>query len=371
MIGWLLASHCAVDGLLDNRFRFCQTLFGMLSFFSNPPVANGKRGIQFRPILLITAAVLAVGVVWLSSRFILQRSLTKKIPALPDLVGFHQSLRDQLLRLDAEVRTDPRSVQKIIALGLTYHANDSFQEARSCYQLAIGLAPMDYRWWYYLAIVEEMQGDEDHAIKLLRRVTELQPGYVHAWARMGNLLRRSSRVEEAKNAFFRARNLEPLHPYTCLGLARISAGAEDWNAVAEILEPMLKVHPLFAPALRLLSRACIQLGRRPRFEEAQDPKVPIEEVMDEPLLDALYEHSALALIQGKPDCGKLLLQNRCSHCHTTVRIQQADKSPLQWLHTVGRMQKQAGREWLNDSDAADILSYLIARPPLSTVVQEH
>jgi len=371
MIEMLLLSRCPPEALLENRWRFCQTLFAMLNPFSNRPMGNGRGGIQSRSIFLVIAVLLAVAAVWLTSRFILQRSLTKKIPAVPDLVGLDQLVRDQILRLDAEVLADPRSVQKIIALGLTYHANDSFQEARSCYQLAIGLSPRDYRWWYYLAIVEEMQGDEDHAIKLLRRVTELQPGYVHAWARMGNLLRRSSRVEEAKSAFSKARNLEPLHPYACLGLARISASTGDWNTVAEILEPMLKAHPLFAPALRLLSRAYIQLGRKPSFEEAQDTKVPIEDVMDEPLLDVLYERSALALIQGQPDRGKILLQSRCSRCHTTVRIQQADKRPLQWLHTVGRMQKQAGREWLNDSDAADILSYLVTRPPLSTVVQQH
>src|SRR5262249_45490324 len=150
------------DGLLDNRWRFCQTLFAMFNPFSNRPMGSGRGGIQSLSIFLVIAVLLAMGVVWLSSRIILQRSLTKKIPGLPDLGGLHRSFRDQILRLDAEVRSDPRSVQKIMALGLTYHANDSFQEARSCYQLAIGLAPRDYRWWYYLAIVEEMQGDEDH-----------------------------------------------------------------------------------------------------------------------------------------------------------------------------------------------------------------
>jgi len=302
-------------------------------------------------------------VAWFSSRLVSQKTALKKLPPLPDLAALHPSLRNQILQLDAEVRANPRSVEKIATLGLTYHANERFEEARTCYQLAGSLAPADYRWPYYLAMVEEAQGNEDRAISLLRRVTELEPRYVHAWARLGNLLRRSSRVEEAKTAFFTARNLEPLHPYACLGLARTAAGAGDWSAVADILEPMLKVHPLFAPALRLLSRAYVQMGRRPSREETQEFKIPIEDVMDEPLLDELYERSVLALIQGNPDRGKAVLQNRCSHCHTTLRIRQSDKNPLQWLHTVGRMQKQAGREWLNDSDAADILSYLVTRPP--------
>ena len=121
--------------------------------------------------------------------------------------------------------------------------------------MAADLSPKDYRWPYYLAIIEEASGDEDQAIKLLNQVTQLEPGYVHAWARLGNILRRSSRIVEAKIALSRASNLDPAHPYACLGLARIAASQGDWEGVIRILEPMLKSHPLFAPALRLLSRS--------------------------------------------------------------------------------------------------------------------
>ena len=264
--------------------------------------------------------------------------------------------------MDTEVRANPRSVEKIAYWGSPITPTSNFDEASACYQLAADLSPADYRWPYYLAIIEEASGDEDRAIKLLNHVTQLEPGYVHAWARLGNILRRSSRIVEAKIALSRASNLDPAHPHACLGLARIAASQDDWEGVIRILEPMLKSHPLFAPALRLLSRAYVQIGRKPPFEEDHDTQIQIEDVIDEPLLDALYERSALALIQGDPNRGSLLLQTRCSRCHSTDRIQQADKSPVQWLHTVGRMQGQAGRERMTDSEAADILSYLVKRP---------
>jgi cytochrome c-type biogenesis protein CcmH/NrfG len=314
-------------------------------------------------ILVYIGIPLVVGAAWLSARLISNRTLLKRLPIPPSLSGHHQSLASQIFRLDAEVRANPRSVDKIALLGITYHANQSFDEASACYRLAVDLSPKDYRWPYYLAIIEEASGDENQAIKLLNDVTQLEPGYVHAWARLGNILRRSSRIVEAKVALSRARNLDPAHPHACLGLARIAASQDDWEGVIRMLEPMLKSHPLFAPALRLLSRAYVQVGRKPpRFEEDRDTQIQIEDVIDEPLLDVLYERSALALIQGDPNRGSLLLQTRCSRCHSTDRIQKADKSPVQWLHTVGRMQGQAGRERMTDSEAADILSYLVKRP---------
>ena len=315
-----------------------------------------------RIIVVAIGMLLVTGGIWLCVQRIRQRTLLKKLPVPLNLTGLQPAVRDQILQLDAEVRASPRSVDKIGILGITYHANQSFDQALICYQLAIGLSPNDYRWPYYLAIIKEELGQEDQAIKLLNHVTQLNPGYAHAWARLGNLLRRSHRLDEAKTAFSLARNLEPLHPYACLGMARIAAYRGDWVAVATTLEPMLQAHPLFAPALRLLSQAYIQMGRKPPFGEADSVKVPIEDVIDEPLLDALYERSALALTRGNPDRGKVLLPKRCSRCHTITRIQQAHKSASQWLHTIGRMQGQAGREWLSDSDAADILSYLVNRP---------
>jgi hypothetical protein len=178
---------------------------------------------------------------------------------------------------------------------------------------------------------------------------------------LGNLLRRTARTDEAKAAFDTARKLDPVHPHACLGLARIAARGDHWETVITILDPMLKAHPLFAPALRLLTRAYIQLGRRSPFDENADKKVPIEDVIDEPLLDAVYERSVLVFIKGNEDRGKALLPVRCTRCHNAIRIERADKTPLQWLHTLGRMQWQAGREWLNDKDTADILAYLAVR----------
>jgi len=315
-------------------------------------------------ILSCIGILLVVGVAWLCIRSFSHRTLLKKLPNRPNPEDFHEAIARLLLQLDTEVRANPRAVDRVGKLAMAYHANQRFSEASACYRLATDLSPADYRWPYYLAILNEASGDEDQAARLLNQVTQLEPSYVHAWARLGNLLRRSSRIVEAKAAFSRATHLDAAHPYARLGLARIAANEGGWKEVIRILEPTLKSHPLFAPAQRLVSRAYIQLGQKPPFEEDRDTQVPIEDVIDEPLLDALYERSALALIHGDPNRGSGLLRTRCSRCHTIDRIRHADKNPIQWLHTIGRMQGQAGREQITDSEAADILSYLVNRPRL-------
>lgn len=332
---------------------------------TSPQQSLDSQSAQIRlAVLSCISILLAVGVAWLFTRSLSHRTLLDKLPSPPNPADFHEAIGRLLLKLDTEARGNPRTVDRVAKLAITYHANQRFNEAAAWYRLAADLSPADYRWPYYLAILNEASGDEDQATTLLNHVTQLEPSYVHAWARLGNLLRRSGRIVEAKTSFSRATHLAPNHPYARLGLARIEANQGNWEEVIRMLEPTLKSHPLFAPAHRLVSRAYIQLGRKPPFEESQDTQVPIEDVIDEPLLDALYERSAMALIQGDSNRGGELLKIRCSRCHTIDRIRHADKNPMQWLHTIGRMQGQAGRERITDSEAADILSYLVKQPRL-------
>jgi cytochrome c-type biogenesis protein CcmH/NrfG len=179
---------------------------------------------EHRSFLIATSTfiLLAFAVSWFAVSEISRRSLLRQLPVLADISARHPTLIDEITRMDREVRAEPQSVDKLARLGLTYQANDMFLKARNCFALASLLSPDDYRWPYYLAITEEALGHEERAIELLRRVTQLQPGYVHTWARLGNLLRRSSRLTEARAALDTARHLDPLHPQACLGLARIA-----------------------------------------------------------------------------------------------------------------------------------------------------
>ena len=308
-------------------------------------------------LALLVGFVSAAG--WFIYRESAKSSVLAELPAVPDLWGEGARLAEEILRLDAEVRSDPLSVPKISRLAMTYHASEMSGQAMACYLIAARLSPHDYRWLYYRAVLLEKKGEYSQAISLLQKVTGSNPDYVHAWARLGGLLFRETQIESAERALREALSLDPLHPHASLVRARVAAWQGDWQSVIATLSPTLKKHPLLAPAWRLQARAHIQLGRPPpEWEEAPEAPVPAEEIIDEPLMDDIYDLSALALIQGNPERGQTVMTERCTRCHTVDRINVSDKTPQEWLRTVRRMQRLAEPGWLDDMAAAHVLAHL-------------
>ncbi len=299
---------------------------------------------------------------WFLYREATRSSVLAALPPLPDLRGEVAQLAEEILRLEAEVRSDPLSITRITRLGMTYHAGEMPIEAMACYLIATRLSPGDYRWHYYQAVLLEEQGEYSQAISLLQRVTGSNPDYVHAWARLGNLFFKETQMENAQEALREAFSRDPLHPQASLVRARIAAWQGDWQKVIAILSPALEGHPLLAPAWRLQARAHIQLGRPPpEWEEVPGAPVRAEEIINEPLMDDIYDLSALALIQGNSLRGQKVMTERCTRCHTVDRIHVSDKTPEEWLRTVRRMQRLAEPGWLDDMAAADVLAFLRSR----------
>ena len=299
---------------------------------------------------------------WFIYREATRSSVLAELPAIPDLRGEVARLAEEILHLDAGVRSAPLSGPRISSLAMTYHASQMPVEAMACYLIAARLSPHDYRWPYYRAVLLEEKGEYSLAISLLQRVTGSNPDYVHAWARLGNLFFKETEMANAEGALREALSRDPLHPQASLVSARIAAWKGDWQKVISILCPVLEEHPLLAPAWRLQTRAHVQLGRPPpEWEEVPGAPVPAEEIIDEPLMDDIYDLSALALIQGNSGRGQKVMTERCARCHTPDRINVSDKTPKEWLRTVRRMQRLAEPGWLDDMAAADVLAYLSSR----------
>ena len=311
-------------------------------------------------LALLVGFVSAAG--WFIYREAIKSRVLAELPAVPDLRGEVTRLAEEILHLDAEARSDPLSVPGISRLAMTYHASEMPGQAMACYLIAARFSPDDYRWDYYRAVLLEEKGEYSQAISLLQKVTGSNPDYVHAWARLGGLLFRETQMENAERALREALSRDPLHPHASLVRARIAAWQGEWQRVIAILSPVLEEHPLLAPAWRLQARAHIQLGRRPpEWDEAPNAPVLVEEIIDEPLMDDIYDLSALALIQGNAERGQEVMRERCTRCHTVDRIQVAKKTSQEWLRTVRRMQRLAEPGWLDDMAAAHVLAYLSSR----------
>ena len=77
------------------------------------------------------------------------------------------------------------------------------------FEVAVRLSPNDFRYWEELGRALEMTGDRAGAEKALRRAVFLAPNYYHPHWRLGNLLLRSNRYEEAFQHLFRAAEAQP------------------------------------------------------------------------------------------------------------------------------------------------------------------
>lgn len=84
-----------------------------------------------------------------------------------------------------------------------FTANNAQETVRE-FEVAVRLSPNDYRYWEELGRALETTGDRVGAEKALRRATFLAPNYYHPHWRLGNLLLRSNRYEEAFQHLFRA-----------------------------------------------------------------------------------------------------------------------------------------------------------------------
>lgn len=81
---------------------------------------------------------------------------------------------------------------------------NNMQEMLREFEMAVRLSPNDFRYWEELGRALEMTGDRAGAEKALRRAIFLAPNYYQPHWRLGNLLLRSNRYEEAFKHLFRA-----------------------------------------------------------------------------------------------------------------------------------------------------------------------
>jgi hypothetical protein len=99
---------------------------------------------------------------------------------------------------------DPYVHWRLGAVAQLEFTEKNMHETLREFEVAVRLSPNDYRYWEGLGRALEMTGDRAGSEKALRRATFLAPNYYHPHWRLGNLLLRSNRFEEAFQHLFRA-----------------------------------------------------------------------------------------------------------------------------------------------------------------------
>jgi tetratricopeptide (TPR) repeat protein len=229
--------------------------------------------------------------------------LPKDFPDAPDPKSLAPGLGRLIGSADAQARAHPASAEDIGNLGMVYHANQFYDRAASAYKTASRIAPGDYRWFYYQALVEEENGLEKPQFALLQETVRLQPDFQPALVKLGDICFKQDNPDEAARYYDRAAKAAggASSPQALFGLARVAAKRDDWRKVTEWLEPVAREYPRFRPPRQLLADAYEALGQAESADEERwgllredlTPVPPAKDPLAEALLPLCYSSTRL------------------------------------------------------------------------------
>ena len=234
-----------------------------------------------------------------------------RVPAPPDPSGQPSAVVLHLAAAYRRARMWPRSAEALGALGMAYHADLLPDRAAQAYERAALLDPRDWRWPYYLALVETDHGNTEAAVGRLHDVVSLQPDLALAWWRLGEAEFKRGRfdaaIAAADHALASRAGWAPAWPggrparpetiqvsaYASLSRARSALALDDFHTAARVLEALVAANPRFSAARRLLADAADRLGHSDEAEHqrrlasrSRAATAPID-----PMIDALAEAS--------------------------------------------------------------------------------
>ncbi len=102
--------------------------------------------------------------------------------------SFGAEIREQLRKAIAEAAAKPRDAETNGRLGMTLQTYEQYELAAVCYQRARLLAPKEFRWSYYLAVVQAAAGKHAEAALTFKDALRLKPDYLPAQLRLADAL---------------------------------------------------------------------------------------------------------------------------------------------------------------------------------------
>ncbi|MGQ0761883.1 MAG: hypothetical protein ACT4OT_07695 [Acidobacteriota bacterium] len=187
-------------------------------------------------LLLLIPVLLAILIGWFCLRWQVGATVSEVATAGP-------TPNLELARVAARwAPDDPFVHRQLGAAAQRAFTENSIQETLREFTVAVELSPNDYRYWEELGRALEMTGDRAGAEKALRRAIFLAPNYYHPHWRLGNLLLRSNRYEEAFQHLFRAAQAnEELWPQVINLAWQAYDGDVDRIATEACKEPNVRV----------------------------------------------------------------------------------------------------------------------------------
>jgi superkiller protein 3 len=141
------------------------------------------------------------------------------------------------------------------------------REAGKYYQYAAERAPDEFRWTYYLGLIEANQGQCEQAVSNLRLALRINPDYIPAKLHLANCLLASADWDTSEQLYNEVVKQDADNPDAYYGLGRVRASRRNYVGASEAYQKALTVFPAFGAAHYALALAYRALGETEKAEQ--------------------------------------------------------------------------------------------------------
>ncbi len=160
------------------------------------------------------------------------------------------------------------------------YSRSRLDDARSELESLLNVDPAMADGWFYLALVEDLSGNQEARDKALNQAIEADENMVKALTFRGNIASAKSDWKNAEIDYNRVLALEPEEVKSLVGLAWVYAKNDKLDKALSLLDEAVRIAPAYTYAWVDRSRVNLGLGNYGRAEQdleeaiAQEPNVP-------------------------------------------------------------------------------------------------
>jgi Tfp pilus assembly protein PilF len=181
--------------------------------------------------------------------------------------GVSDAVRNQIQKAYNHALARPKEAQASGALGMTLQTYGLTEEAKKYYRYAAEIEPTEFRWIYYLGVVEADQGDCEQAISHLHLALRIDENYVPAKLKLASCLLASAEWDASQELYNQILKQDPGNADAYYGLGRIRATRRDYVGAVEAYRKAVALFPDFGAAHYALALAYRAVGETEKAEE--------------------------------------------------------------------------------------------------------
>jgi tetratricopeptide (TPR) repeat protein len=172
------------------------------------------------------------------------------------------------------------------------HAYQQNEAARVCFERARALDSKEFKWFYYLGIVQAASGNYSEAVVTLREGLSQKPDYFPGQLKLAESLLGAGQTEESGQIYASALKKNPESALAHYGMGRVKSARGELASAAEHYGKACTASPNFGAAHYALALAYRDLGETAKAQEHlslyQKDKLGWPS-LDDPLLDAVKQ----------------------------------------------------------------------------------